>query len=213
VGQLTELEHGEPASVAGESSGDRRRLVDHVSPILVNVLTALGFGLPVLVYFGAIARYSVNDIYQDQWSDIGVIQHSYSNLFDWGSLWSQHNEDRIFFPNLVVIALAHATHFNIQAEEFVSGTMLVAALVLVIWAHKRRSPRTPWLYYCPVMILGCSLVQYGATLWGFQLAWYLVLLALASTVVLIDRVILTWPTLAFAVVAAGRTGAPGRPAR
>jgi hypothetical protein len=202
VGQLTEVEQGEWASVAEPSSAGPPRLVDHVSPLLVNVLTALGFGLPVLGYFWAIARYSVNDIYQDQWSDITVIQHSYSNLFDWGSLWSQHNEDRIFFPNLVVIGLAHATHFNIRAEEFVSGAMLVVATALVIWAHKRRSPRTPWLYYCPVAILACSLVQYGATLWGFQLAWYLVLLALASAVALIDRVTLTWPILVFAAAAA-----------
>ena len=61
--------------------------------------------------------------------------------------------------------------------------MLVAATFLLIHAHKRRSPAVPWLYYCPVVILACSVVQYGATLWGFQMAWYLVLLALALVVV------------------------------
>ncbi len=168
----------------------------------MNVITALGFGLPVAAYFWFVSQYSVNVIYQDQWSDVTVIQRSYVHLFDWGSLWSQHNEDRIFFPNLIVVFLAHTTHFNIQLEEFLSATMLVMATALIIFAHKRRSPTTPWLYYCPVVVLTCSFVQYGATLWGFQMAWYLVLLALATTLVLIDRVTLTWLTFLFAIAAA-----------
>ena len=81
-----------------------------------------------------------------------------------------------------------------EVEEFLSGLMLVAATFLLIHAHKRRSPDVPWLYYCPVVILACSVVQYGATLWGFQLAWYLVLLALAFVVVFIDRNELTAST-------------------
>jgi hypothetical protein len=166
------------------------------------LLTVLGFGLPVAGYLWLIARYSVNDIYQDQWSDVTVIQHAYSHLFDWGLLWSQHNEDRIFFPNLIVVLLAHTTSMNISAEECLSATMLFVATALLIWAHKRRSPTIPWLYYCPVAILACSIVQYGATLWGFQMAWYLVLLSMATAVALIDRVRLTWLVMAGAMAAA-----------
>lgn len=131
-----------------------------------------------------------------------MIHQCYSHLFTCGALWTQHNENRILFPNLVVVILAHTTHFNIRVEELVSGLMLIAATFLLIHAHKRRSPDIPWLYYCPVVILACSLVQYGATLWGFQLAWYLVLLALAVVVVVLDRDELGVSTLAIAVIAA-----------
>ena len=165
----------------------------------MNVLTIVGFGLPIVGYFWFIAHYGVNVPYQDGWSDMTVIHQCYSHLFTCGALWTQHNEDRLLFPNLVVVILAHTTHFNIKGEEFLSGLMLVAATFLLIHAHKRRSPDVPWLYYCPVVILACSLVQYGATLWGFQLAWYLVLLALASVVVFLDRDKLGAPTLALAI--------------
>jgi len=178
------------------------RFIDRLNPKLVKTLTVLGFSLPVVGYFWMIARYSVNVIYQDQWSDITVIQHSHSRLIDWGTLWAQHNENRIFFPNLIVTILARTTHFNIRMEELLSGVMLVLATLLIIWSHKRRSPLTPWLYYCPVLILACSTVQYAAALWGFQMAWYLVLLALAATVALVDRVTLTWPVLLLAIVIA-----------
>ena len=200
VGALTEVVGKE--SVSTPESAGSRRFIDRLDPRLVNVLTVLGFSLPVVIYFWMIARYSVNVIYQDQWRDITVIEHSHSHFIDWGSLWSQYNEDRMFFPNLIVTILARGTHFNIRVEDLLSGIMLVLATLLIIFSHKRRSPLTPWLYYCPVLILACSTVQYAAALWGFQMAWYLVLLALAATVALVDRVTLTWPVLGLAIVTA-----------
>lgn len=188
--------------VSRDQATVRRRLVDSLDPRLVNLLTALGFGLPVVLYFWLLHLYSVNVIVSDQLSDLTVIAHSYTHLFDWGPLWAQHNENRILFPNMVVVLLAHTTQFNVQIEEYLGASMLVAAVALLIWAHKRRSPAIPWLYYCPVALLAFSVVQYQNTLWGFQMAWYLVLLALATSVVLIDRLALTWLSLIGAVVAA-----------
>ncbi len=165
----------------------------------MNLLTVVGFGVPILGYFLLILHYGVNVPYQDGWSDITVIHQCSSHPLSCGTIWTQHNEDRLLFPNLVVIVLAHTSDFNVRVEEFLSGTMLVAATFLLIYAHKRRSPEIPWLYYCPVAILACSVVQYAATLWGFQMAWYLVLLALALVVVLIDRDELTVLTLTLAI--------------
>src|ERR1019366_8903735 len=42
----------------------------------------------------------------------------------------------------------------------------------------------------------------GNTLWGFQMAWYLVLLGLAVALFLLDRPSLTWLVLAAAMAAA-----------
>ncbi len=165
----------------------------------MNLVTIIGFGIPVVGYFWLILHYGVNIPYQDGWSDMTVIHQCYSHPLSCSTMWTQHNEDRLLFPNLVVVALAHTTHFNIRVEELLSGMMLVASTFLLIHAHKRRSPAVPWLYYCPVVILACSVVQYGATLWGFQMAWYLVLLALAVVVVLLDRNELTAPVLALAI--------------
>jgi hypothetical protein len=174
-----------------------RRLVDRLDPRLVNVLTVVGFVLPVAVYLWNLGRYTANTIYEDQWSDIAVIYHP-----TWGTLWAQHNENRIFFPNLIAITLAHTVQFNITVEEWLSAGMLAMATALVIWAHKRRTSSAPWIYYCPVALLAFSIVQYGNTLWGFQVAWYLVLLCLAITIVLIDSETLTWPFLVVAGAAA-----------
>jgi hypothetical protein len=168
-----------------------KRMVDRWNPRLINVLTLIGFAAPVIAYFWMLHHYSLNVVVGDQWDDVTVIERAYSHFPNWSSLWAPHNENRIFFPNLVVLFLAYTTRFNIQVEEYLSAVILCAATVFLIWSHKRRSPSTPWLYYCPVAWISLSIVQYGNTLWGFQLAWYLVLLSLASAIVLLDRINLT----------------------
>jgi hypothetical protein len=163
----------------------------------VAVITVLGFSVPVIAYFWLIQHYGVNAIWYDQWNDINVIAHpTLSNL------WLQHNEDRIFFPNLIVVVLAHTTHFDVHIENYLGAVMLVGAAALFILTHRRRSPTTLWLLYCPVVIVMFSFVQAGNTLFGFQIAWFLIMLALASVLFLLDRPELTWQVFAGAVALA-----------
>ncbi len=178
------------------------RWVDRIDPRVVKVLTVAGFTVPVLAYLYLLVRYSVNTISFDQWDDIPVIHRSYVHLLDWSSLWSPHNENRIFFPNLIVVGLAHTVHFNVQVEEYLGAGMLFVATFLIMLTHKRRSPGTPWLYYCPVAILTLSFVQWENTLWGFQMAWYLVYLCMALALFLLDQETVHWWTVALAIAAA-----------
>jgi len=175
-----------------DASTDRARMIDGWDQRLVRALTMLGFGLPVLSYLWFTLAYSVNVVVSDQFDDVTVIRAADHQFLPWGVLWAQHNETRIFFPNLIVLLLAHTTRFNIQIEEIVGAGMLLVAVTLLIWVHKRRSPDVPWLYYVPVAIIMLTLAQWQNTLWGFQMAWFLVLLMLALTIFFLDRSVLTW---------------------
>ncbi len=169
------------------SARPARWSVRDLDPRVVNVLTVLGFALPAVGYLVFLRHYQVNVLWQDQWDDVPVIRESFGHFPNWSSLWLQHVDNRILFPNLIVVALAHTVHFSILVEEYIGTLMLFVATGLIIWSHKRRSPSTPLLYYCPVAFLALTLSQWQNTLWGFQMAWYLVVLALAVTVVLLDR--------------------------
>jgi len=87
-------------------------------------------------------------------------------------------------------------------EEYLGFLMVAAAFVFLIRAHKRRAPATSWLYYCPVVFLFFSLVQYGNTIWGYQIAWFIIEICLAACILLLDRVILTWGALVGALALA-----------
>jgi hypothetical protein len=163
---------------------------------------AIGLVLPTAAYFWFLHQYAVNVPYWDQWSDVSLLGHWYSGTLSVGTLWAPHFDHRMLFPNLIVLALALSTHFSITFEEYLSGALLVAAVGLFILAHKRRSPSTPLIYYCPVALLLFSFVQFQNTLWGFQMAWYLVMLALATALFLLDRPTLNGFVLAGAIAAA-----------
>jgi hypothetical protein len=170
--------------------------------IAVPILTFVSFVAPVLAYFWFVDHFALNTIWIDQWSDLGIISHAYSGHLTLSTLWAQHTDNRILFPNLIVLLLAYATHFNIVDEEFLSATILVLSITLLIIGHRRRSPTTPWIFYSPVAILMLSVVQSGNTLWGFQFAWYLVLLALSVSLVLCDSPKWKWFVTAGAISAA-----------
>ena len=172
---------------------------------LIPVATFLGFAIPAVSYLWMIHADGVNVIFGDQWDDVALVGHAYSGTLHFSTLWSQHYENRIFFPNLIVLALAYTSHFNVVTEEYLSAFMLFGGTALVICAHKRRSPSRRWIWYCPVAFLLFSLAQAANALWGFQMAWYLVLLMVALALYLLDteppRMLVFAGAIAAAVVA------------
>jgi len=92
----------------------------------------------------------VNTMYADQWSDVAVIKQSYAHFFPWGPMWLQHFENRVFFPNIVVVLLTHTVHFNVQVEEYLGAVMLLASSVIIcgptsaVPGPSRGSTTAPW---------------------------------------------------------------------
>ena len=165
-------------------------------------LAAAGFALPALAYLLFIHNYGRNTLAADQWSDVGVISASQEHALTFDVLWSQWAVERMIFPRLVVLLLYKTTHLDTLVEMYLSAALLFVSTALIIVSHRRRSQATPLLYYCPVAIVMLSLVQYENTLWGFQLAWYMILAALGVSLWLLDRAELTWWVVALAIAAA-----------
>jgi hypothetical protein len=157
-----------------------------------DVVAAMVFALVVGGVFWFIHHFAVNTIYFDQWADINVIMHAHDGTLSFATLWAQHNENRILFPNLIVLALAYTTRFNIAIEVLLSGILVVVTTALLIVAHRRRSGALPWILYCPVALVFLSFAPLVTTLFGFLLSWYLVMVALAVALFLLDRATLTW---------------------
>ncbi len=163
-------------------------------------LTALVFLVLVALYFWLISADAVDMLRADQWSDVSLIRHSFSGTLGVGTLWAQHGEERIFFQNLLTVALAHAAHFNVLVEVYLSAILLVAAIALLILSHHRRSPSTPWIAYFPVVLMLLSLAQ-GGTLYGFAFGWFLIMFAVSVAIFFLDRSALTWIVLSAAIAA------------
>ncbi len=92
--------------------------VGSLHPTAVKVLTVLGFAIPVGAYLAMLAHYQVNVPLTDEWGQVhAVVARNYSRL-DLSSLWALHTDNRMLFPNLVVVGLAHTVSLNIEVEEW-----------------------------------------------------------------------------------------------
>ncbi|HLX87439.1 MAG TPA: hypothetical protein VKR22_03105 [Acidimicrobiales bacterium] len=165
-------------------------------------LAVAGFGTPVVAYLAFIHHYGLNVITRDQWSDVDFVRISRSGHLSFAALWSPWSVERMFFPRLVTLFLGHTTNLNTVTEMYVSALLLFASVALFVLAHRRRAPGTPLAYYAPVVVLCLSLTQYQNTLWGFQVAWYMVFLSLAAVLFVLDRPRVGWIGMAGAAVVA-----------
>ncbi|HEY5110348.1 MAG TPA: hypothetical protein VII96_12135 [Acidimicrobiales bacterium] len=140
-----------------------------------------------LASFLYVHMYGVNMLYSDQWTDVDLLKRFHDGTLTWSYLWAQHNEHRMVVPKLVVLALGSTTHFNIQFEDYLCVAALCGATALFVLTHRRRSTKVPLLAYCPVVFVLLSPVVVGDALLGFNLAWFLALLAFGGTLFLLDR--------------------------
>ena len=180
-------------------------IVEGTRALVARRETAALLLIPAIVYFWFVHVYGVNAIWYDQWDNIALLTHSnyfynsYAGHTSLSMLWTQHNENRMLFPNLVVLALGALTHLNVLTEEYLSAALLVIATSLIILANRRDLAPAYWILYLPVAFLMLSLGQSGDTLFGFQLAWYMIVLALAGVIFLLDSRRESW-LLLFAAV-------------
>ena len=84
--------------------------------------------IPLGLYIALLAHYQVNaHLDRDQWGDVHVLVENNGHFRNWSVLWTLHGDNRVFFPNLIVVALSHTVRFNIEIEEYLSALMLFGA--------------------------------------------------------------------------------------
>jgi hypothetical protein len=152
-------------------------------------------------YLAYLGRYATSGVYWDEWNWVELMSKSYQGSLTLGDLWRQHNEHRIFFPNVIALLLGRATGFSEIGFIYLGAAFLIAAVLVLIVACRGDLLRHP-LAYLPAIFIFFSLAQYENTLWGFQFSWFLIVACIAGALTL-----LTAPRLGpwrfFAAVAVG----------
>src|SRR5215210_2132193 len=83
--------------------------------------------LPVLLQGWMVLQYSVNVPYRDDWHVIPMLEEFARGTLSFDDVFAQTNDSRLFFPNLVIIAVAYLTHYDVRYEMLIS--LLLACLI------------------------------------------------------------------------------------
>ena len=146
----------------------------------------IGFVALAVLYVTFVAAYGVNGLWFDDWGFVSLVHAAQTGHLSLGLLWAQHNENRMAFPYLVMLAIALPTHYDTKVVMILDAVLFVGTFgvwLAIVSSYCQRRVTLPLVAVCGVVWF--SLADWQNALWGFQLAWYLILGALMLMLLLL----------------------------
>jgi hypothetical protein len=159
--------------------------------------------IPVLLYFWYISTYGVNVLFWDEWDEyIPFYDKLQSGTLSFADLFAQHNEHRLFFPKIIFLILGDISNFNTVVNMYLSALLLVFTLAIIFHSYIRffGFSEKSLLGFLPVPYLLFSFVQFENTLWGFQIAWYILILFSVLSFAFLENIKRGYVFLVFAII-------------
>jgi hypothetical protein len=152
--------------------------------------------IPLAFLIWVVAQYAVDAPYLDQWELVPLLEKSYHGELTLPDLWVQHNEHRIFFPQIIMLVLARLTGWN-SGYELAVNILLALGLFAVfirqvkIAEQKLGVAGLSWAVPA-ISLVVFSLSQFQNWLWGWQLGMFLNLLTVMGGIVLLAGETFRW---------------------
>jgi len=171
-----------PATPSADPSDNTRRAPAHHGPgasparFFWVLITA---GAVAVVYLLFVLYYSVNFMFWDEWTLVPIIRAALHSQLTLSLLWAQHNENRMLVPNLVIVGSALLHNYSSRTIILLSATLFIVSYGLLLATFRIYVGRslTP-LHALTLGVVWFSLEDTENSLWGFQLAWYMIVLLL-----------------------------------
>lgn len=150
--------------------------------------------LPPTALLGLILWLGVDVPFWDQWVLVPILEQIDQGRWPWADFWHPHNEHRLFFPQMIMAALAQWTGWNPRFEMAVIWLLAVAG-----WAILQRgiagSPAHVPAWLLPLVSLWVfHPSQWENWAWGWQIQVLLnVFAVIAGFFVLQSASIWRWP--------------------
>jgi len=145
-------------------------------------LSASVLGLVAIAYLSFVYYFGVNVPFQDEWAVVILYRSAVHGQLSLTQLWTQHNENRMLFPNLLMLGLDYLSHFDTKVEMYGSVLMLIVAVALIAVVYRRTTAISP-MWFVPAGLVLFGWTQYAVALQGFAIALYLILLCLSVALV------------------------------
>lgn len=161
---------------------------------LLRILVFLpGLWLGYLIY-----TYGVDTPYWDEWDEMpGLLLKLHAGTLSWSDLIAQHNEHRILFPRLIMLAAAWLTSWNVRAEMLITW-LLAGFCAFNLWRLNRATGGTnsnlDLVLLTSANVLLFTPIAFENWLWGFQIGFLLPLtvVTMALWLITVSRPFWAW---------------------
>ncbi len=141
-----------------------------------------------VVYFVFVWHYGLNQFADDDWSRVPLIDATLHGHLTFALLWGQYNENRMLVPNLLWAFFGVTTHADTKTIMVFDACLFIAGYAFLLMTCRHTFGR--WLDPVPTVLVGLvwfSLADWQNAMWGFQMAWYLILFFLMAMLLLLAR--------------------------
>jgi hypothetical protein len=158
-------------------------------PAFKRLLVILLILSPAILEAIYIRLFGVNVVSWDQWDFVPFIEKLFSNNLSVYDLFQQHNEHRLFFPRIIMLALVYISNYNNIYEMYFSWTLavLISAVVFLAYTSRFGTSTKMLMAFVPISFMIFNLKQFGNILWGFQLQIYLCVLGFVFSIYMLER--------------------------
>ena len=133
--------------------------------------------LPGAAVLAVVLGYGVNVPFWDQWELVELLSRLDDGGVGWADLYRQHNEHRMVFPKILMLALSSVTRWNVVAEMLVGVALASGSFCLLLSLARPALQMTdPVSRFWAVLAMSAilfSLAQWENWLWGWQIQWHL----------------------------------------
>ncbi len=153
---------------------------------------ALGLvAIPPLISALLLFVFFVQVPFWDQWWLVPLLAAQRENNLELWMLWHQHYEHRIFFPRLVMLALARFSDWDLRYEVAFNWALTCSALVVSCW-YFLRTAKVERLGNWPLLASVVSLVLFSPApfdnwLWSWQMPYFIVSAGVIVSTLLLAR--------------------------
>jgi hypothetical protein len=162
------------------------------SPNKIKFLKFLAISLiiaPVCIWALFMNNLRVNVPYMDEFAIVAFLKKISENNFQISDLFNQHNEHRIFFPNIITVTLSEISRLNTNWFIYFSFFLLCLILLLLylIFSDNFKEISLSLIWFVPVSWFIFNFTQTFGMLWGFELCVYLSIFGFFIAIYSLDK--------------------------
>lgn len=153
------------------------------------ILVVLVVAAP-LYTLSLIRNYGITVPFLDQWELVPLLGKAHTNELSISDIWAQHNEHRIFFPQVVMLAMASMTNWDIMYELY--ANMVLAGLIFFFLYRlvlRSLGESVPLWLLSALSFLVFSPAQFENWGWGWEIQ---VFMSVLFTIVAVWAIV-QWP--------------------
>lgn len=157
-------------------------------PLKFSVLWAVAYIIPPLSVLWLVNNFGVNVPYWDQWEFVDLFEKVASGKAGFQDFFALHNEHRLPFPKLIIVALAFISHWNTLYELYFSVFLVVVIYFLIYKIAANTSTIRGSRFH--LANIACGIVLFSFAQWegwliGLIMTWYLVNICLILCIFLL----------------------------